>query len=406
MVPAAKCDNSGMNTSAQPLLLAPHRGFFLLGILVFVLAMAWWLAALLAPPRLLMPMSWLHAWLVIFGALGPFICGFLFTAYSRWLAADPPGRACWMTSLGLSVAAVSLFFTGAFAGLGWSLVGAMCWLGSWLLVFGHLVRAARQGGGAGLHAGSMMAAVVLGLIAAGFLVAWLLTGDSRCAVQGLAVAFWGFLLGVYLVVAHRMIPFFAGRVLQPYTPYRPAWALVLALLMAWGHLALLLLKLPQHLWLTDSVLLGLTAWLGHRWQWWRAGANRLLAALFIAWLGLVAGLLASMIVHGALFFAGQGFGVRLPEHIIGIAFFGAMVIAMGTRVTLGHSGRPLKMGPTAWWSLIGVSLAGGVRLLAEFVPQRQELILASALVWVVAGLAWALRHGPMLILPRADRGSG
>jgi uncharacterized protein involved in response to NO len=395
-----------MNSQTHPLLLTPHRGFFLLGILVFVLSMAWWTAALVNPPTLLMPMSWLHAWLAMFGMLGPFISGFLFTAYSRWLGADPPSRVCWMSSLGLSVAGVLLFFSGAWAGLTWSLAGALCWLAAWLLIFGHLARAAIRGGGALLHAASMMAAVALGLAAAGLLVAWLLGGNSLRASQGLAVAFWGFLLSVYLVVAHRMIPFFAGRVLQPYPAYRPAWALLLALGLAWTHLSLLLAGQPEYLWAPDAGLAVLTGWLGWRWQWWRAGAHRLLAALFIAWLGLVAGLAASAIQHGYLFATGEWLALRLPEHLIGIGFFAGMIIAMGTRVTLGHSGRPLQMGPVAWWSLLGIGGSALLRGLAEFLPLREELMLASALLWVAAGLAWALRHAPMLILPRADRRPG
>jgi len=395
-----------MNSKTHPIFLAPHRGFFLLGIFVFVLSMAWWMAAQLAPSALAMPTSWLHAWLTIFGMLGPFIGGFLFTAYSRWLGADPPGRACWMSSLALSATGVLLFFAGAYVGLAWSLAGALCWLAAWLLIFGHLVRAAIRGGGARLHAGSMMAAVALGLVAVALLVAWQLSGDSVRAAQGLAVGFWGFLLGVYLVVAHRMIPFFAGRVLQPYAACRPAWALLLALGLAWTHLLLLLAGRPEFLWTTDAALAILTGWLGWRWQWWRAGAHRLLAALFVAWLGLVLGLAASAVQHGYLFTTGQWLALRLPEHLIGIGFFGGMIIAMGTRVTLGHSGRPLQMGPVAWWSLLGITGSAVLRGVAEFAPMREELLLASALLWVVAGLAWALRHVPMLILPRADQRPG
>lgn len=395
-----------MNSTSIPLLITPHRGFFLLGISVFVLAMGWWTAAQLLPPALLMPMSWLHAWLAVFGMLGPFIAGFLFTAYSRWLGADPPGRASWSASLALMAGGTLLFFGGAWLGPGWSLAGALAWLAAWLLVLAHLLRALWQGGGAALHAGGMVASVILGLVAGALLCGWLASGDSALAVRGLAVAFWGFLLGVYLVVTHRMIPFFAGRVLQPYDAYRPAWILLASLALGWGHLALLLLGRPEWLWTTDGALAGLALWTGWRWQWWRAGAHRLLAALFIGWAGLVAGLAASAAQHGYLFLTGRWVGLHLAEHLVGIGFFGAMVIAMATRVTLGHSGRPLRMGATAWWALLAISLSAVLRGLAELLPMREPLILASALLWVAAGLAWALRHAPMLLLPRADQRPG
>ena len=34
---------------------------------------------------------------------------------------------------------------------------------------------------------------------------------------------------------------------------------------------------------------------------------------------------------------------RAPIHALGIGFFGGMLVAMVTRVTMGHSGRALKM---------------------------------------------------------------
>lgn len=395
-----------MNFSDSPLLMTPHRGFFLLGMTVFVLAMGWWLAALASPPLLTLPMNWLHAWLLCFGVMGPFIAGFLFTAYSRWLNADPPTRACWQSSLTAMGSGTVLFFIGALFDARLSLVGAVGWLVAWTLVFGHLLRAARQGGGAALHAGAMMASVALGVAAAVLLSGWLATGNSSLSVRGLAVVFWGFLMGVYLVVAHRMIPFFAGRVLTPYVAYRPAWALWLALALAWTHLTLLLAGRPHLLWLCDLPMAVLAAWLGWRWQFWRAGGNRLLAALFVAWGGLVAGLAASAAQFGYLFLTGRWMGLHLPEHLVGIGFFGAMIIAMGTRVTLGHSGRPLRMGRTAWWALLGIVSAAVLRALAEWQPLREPLLLASAALWTVAGMAWVARHGPMLARPRVDRRPG
>jgi uncharacterized protein involved in response to NO len=175
---------------------------------------------------------------------------------------------------------------------------------------------------------------------------------------------------------------------------------------AFGHLALALAQRPEWLWVMDTPMAVLAAWLGWRWQWWRAGAHRLLAALFIAWAGLVTGLAASAGQHFWLFVSGQWLGTRWPEHLVGIGFFGAMVIAMGTRVTLGHSGRPLRMGTVAWASLLGIVLAAVLRALAELTPDRHVFILASLGVWIFAGLAWVLRHGPMLIRPRVDHRPG
>ena len=37
-----------------------------------------------------------------------------------------------------------------------------------------------------------------------------------------------------------------------------------------------------------------------------------------------------------------------PVHALGIGFFAAMLLAMATRVSLGHSGRPLKADGLVW----------------------------------------------------------
>ncbi|MGD2129573.1 MAG: NnrS family protein [Lysobacterales bacterium] len=395
-----------MERSPHPLTLTPHRGFFLLGMIAFVGAMAWWLAVQVKAPALLMPPAWLHAWLVMFSLLAPFIAGFLFTAYSRWLGANPPAPATWRFSLAFHLAGTLCVVAGAYLGLRLSLAGALFWLASWCLVFGHLVRAYRQGNGATLHASTMMASNALGLLSLGSLAGWLLLGWPALASWSLSSGFWGFLVGTYLVVAHRMIPFFAGCVLEPYERYRPAWMLLAMLALALCHLALMILQRPELTWLVDAPMAILAGWLGWRWQWWRAGAHRLLAALFVAWAGLVSGLAAASVQHYWLFATGHWLGTRWPEHLIGIGFFGAMVIAMGTRVTLGHSGRPLRMGTVAWLSLLGVVGAAVLRALAELTPEGHVLLLASLALWIVAGLAWVLRHGPMLIGPRVDRRPG
>lgn len=391
-----------MKLRAVPLLLSPHRGFFLLGITTFAAVTAWWPTALADPPRLLLPINWLHAWLVMFGALAPFIAGFLFTAYSRWLGTDPPSPACWRSSLALQGTGTLLLVVGAYLGARWSQAGAACWLAGWLLVASHLARALARGDGATLHGTTMLASVMLGLVALTLLLVSLAPGQAHYAAAGLRVGFWGFLLGAHLVVTHRMIPFFAGCVLQPYDPYRPGWVLVLSLGLAWAHLLLLILGLRSWLWLPDTALALAATWLMVCWQWHRSGGHRLLAALFIGWFGLIAGLLASAAQSLFVCLSGHWVGGNAPGHIIGIAFFGVMVIAMGTRVTLGHSGRALRMGSVAWWSVLGIVLAAALRALADFGSPRRELVLASALVWTAAATAWLLRHGPMLLSRRVD----
>lgn len=387
-------------------LRAPHRAFFLLGTTGLILSLAGWLQWLAQPRVLAAPPGWLHGWFMVFGAFGPFISGFLFTAYGRWLAARPPGRACWMGSLVLQALGLVALLGGQGSSSPWTAVAAGLLLAGWGLVLGHLLRALHAGKGAALHAGAMAGAVILGLLSLASLLAWGLTGDARWALASLATAQWGFLLGVYLVVAHRMLPFFAGCVLKPYQPYRPAWALLLALFLAALHLAGELAGQRAWLWVADLPLFLLCAWLTVRWQAWRARDHRLLLALFLAWAALVAGLALLALQSVWLLASGSLLGGRGPAHLVAIGFFGAMVLAMGTRVTLGHSGRPLRMDTLAWYGTWAVLAAAGMRVLAEWGPAYRPLLLASALTWLVAVGAWAWRYAPMLWRPRIDGAPG
>jgi uncharacterized protein involved in response to NO len=401
----ARHDHSMMaNTPA--LFRAPHRGFFLLGTAGLVTALAAWLSWMLWPWPLTAPPGWAHGWVMMFGALGPFMGGFLFTAYSRWMSAPPPARSTWLSSLALQ----SLGLVGLFAGGGGTGIltasGTLLLLAGWLVLCGHLLQVLRVGKGGYLHPVTMFVVVSLAPVTLALMLLWSMTGDARWALSSLVVGQWGFLLGVYLVVAHRMIPFFAGCKLEEYTPYRPPWILLTALSLAGLHGVLQLNGELRWLWLADLPLGLLATWLLVRWQAWRARPHRLLLTLFLAWSALAAGLTLSGAQSLYLWSTGNGFGGRGPAHLISIGFFGAMVLAMGTRVTLGHSGRPLHMGTRAWLCFLGVLAAACLRLVAESLPGREHWLVLSALCWLIAAVLWAIRFAPMLWRPRRDGSAG
>src|SRR4249919_4325926 len=72
---------------------APHRLLFFVGAANVLLAMAWWAAWLLAArwPALFpmhqpsVPAGWMHAIVMQYQVLPPFIFGFLLTVFPRWL---------------------------------------------------------------------------------------------------------------------------------------------------------------------------------------------------------------------------------------------------------------------------------------------------------------------------------
>lgn len=396
-----------MNLPVHPLLISPHRGFFLLGMTSFIGVMAWWIGTQGALEAAFVPPGWRHSWSMVFGVFTPFIYGFLFTAYSRWLGTGGPSRLTWLLVLACQFTGTAGFITAALLGYRALMVFAvLAWFLAMLLTLGHLVRARMTGSGAWLHSLGAISAITAGLVSLGLLASSLGLNQPMHGMISVNLAFWSYLMGLYLVVAHRMLPFFAGCVLKPYTPYRPASALIALLLLANLQMIFRVAAQAQLQWLALLPMTLICAWLAWRWQFWRAAQPRLLLTLFIGWGGLITGLAVGSI-QGLLLYTGQGFWApRAPEHLIGIGFFAAMVIAMGTRVTLGHSGRPLAMGSLAWWAMLALLLCAALRVMAELTDRPTGWLIASAVVWIAAGFAWSWRYAPMLIMPRADQKPG
>jgi uncharacterized protein involved in response to NO len=76
---------------------------------------------------------------------------------------------------------------------------------------------------------------------------------------------------------------------------------------------------------------------------------------------------------------------------------------MATRVVCGHSGHVLVADDGAWAMFWTLQAAVVLRVGAALWPAAATpLTLAAALGFAVSVLAWALRYGRWLLLPRAD----
>ncbi|MGZ8157116.1 MAG: NnrS family protein, partial [Burkholderiales bacterium] len=80
----------------------------------------------------------------------------------------------------------------------------------------------------------------------------------------------------------------------------------------------------------------------------------------------------------------------------------SMLIAMVSRVSLGHSGRRLEADTLTWVCYFGVIAAALVRAAAEFAPAQAmgSFMIAAAVLWLTAFGAWAWRYVPMYLAPR------
>jgi len=393
---------------------APHRLLFFGGAFQIIGVIGWWLPELAArvtghawlPPAVL-PVAWAHTFLMLYGVFPFFIFGFLFTVYPRWMGATVIPRRAYVAVAVLLYGGVLLFYTGLYLhpwvvalalllfGIGW---GAALW--SLYSVY----RRARQ---RGTHERLLNLALAAGLFGIGsFLVATL---SEQVFLFRLAreVGLWLFLLPVVFLVAHRMIPFFSQSTLMNYLMVRPAWGPPLMWICAGGHMLLELAGYPEWRFIADLPLA--IAALHHSWVWQfrRSFHARLLAMLHIAflWLGLAMALYALQSL--TLLITGTDFFGRAPLHALGIGFFTGMVVAMASRVTLGHSGHALNADTLTWAVLLGVNVSAALRIAGELLPAAgATLNLAAGLVWLASLGAWVVRYAPLYLQPRADRQPG
>jgi uncharacterized protein involved in response to NO len=251
------------------------------------------------------------------------------------------------------------------------------------------------------HARSIVAALVLGLGGLALHGAYLYGGNALLEFASIKIGSFGLLLPVYLTVAHRMFPFFAGNVVPDYQPWRPLWLLSASWALLLAHLALELVHGYAWSWIPDLGLFALTALLC--WRWWPQGkAPGILLALFIglAWLPMAFALYGVQSL-GYLVTGIYALG-RAPAHALFIGFFGSVLVAMVTRVTQGHSGRPMRMPGIAWFAFGGIQAVAVLRVVSELTTDPMRWHVVAAFGWVLALGPWALRLGWIYLQPRAD----
>ena len=75
---------------------------------------------------------------------------------------------------------------------------------------------------------------------------------------------------------------------------------------------------------------------------------------------------------------------------------------MVTRVTHGHSGRPLEMSAAAWIAFFSIQIAAILRVSAAIADEHGFLLISAAGAFLVGPLPWSLRHAKIYGTPRLD----
>lgn len=407
-----------MNTVTLPastlriIAAAPHRMMFFIGATNVLLAMLWWAWWLIsarwlggtgAQPSL--PPGWMHAVVMQYQVLPAFMFGFLLTVFPRWMAL-PPLRREHYVPVGIGMFGGQLITLAALAGVGSSevllKVGALLNTAGWLIGTVWLVRLVVQEGGRTWHAVSCAFALCFGVLGLALYSIFLFQAEPRAVFAAIKLGTFVVLLPIYFTVCHRMIPFFASAALPTYRPVRPMWTLALFWALALTHLWLELRHGYTWLWIVDAPMAAMTGWL--LWRWWprRGHMPPLLLVLFagFAWLSIAFALYTLQSVQFVL--SSEFILGRAPAHALFIGFFASLLVAMVTRVTQGHSGRPLVLGKVAAFAFVVIQLVAITRVVAELVPDSLAVQAMAAIGWLVAFVPWVLRSTWIYLTPRAD----
>jgi uncharacterized protein involved in response to NO len=391
---------------------APHRLLFLAGAANVLLAMAWWALwlvdarwKLIGLPEAPLFGGWAHAFVMQYQVLPPFIFGFLLTVIPRWMGLPELTRWHYLP-VGLGLLGGQALFLAGLAGFPHLLhLGVINTLAGWIAGFSILAHLLWRDGGKTWHAVSCTVAIGFGLVGLALFAAFLHLNDARLAFASVKLGSFGLLLPVYFTVAHRMFPFFAGNVVKGYVPWRPLWLLAAFWPLVLAHLALEIAHAYAWLWVADLPLLALCgAWLWRNAP--RGAVPPLLRVLFagFAWLPVA---LALYSVQSLWFLLGGDFVLaRAPAHALFIGFFGSLLVAMVTRVTQGHSGRPLQLGGVAAFAFVVLQAVCVLRIAADLLPDAPAWQAIAALGWLLAFLPWVLRSAWIYATPRIDRKPG
>ena len=388
--------------ASPPVLRGGFRPFFLACGTWAIVALPIWLFVLLGGfdfPSALDPLTW-HRHEMLFGFVGAAVAGFLLTAIPNWTGRLPiagwplatlallwlAGRLAvlWSEAFGPLLAAgidVALWLVLAFVGAREILAAKNrnLPLVAMVLLFG-LANAIDHAGANGLiedtdlgmRAGTslviLMISVIGGRIIPSFTRNWL---AKRGHTAGLPGQPGRFDLAVILVTAASLI----GWIVMPSAA--PVGALLaLAALLQLARLG--------------------------RWRGWRTTSDRLVLILHVGyfWVPIGLGLLGASLL-----------ALPVPRsaaiHALTAGAMATMILAVMTRATLGHTGRPLAATALTQVAYLLVTLGAVIRVLSSLgaVGYRAGMEAAGTL-WVGAFVLFLVVYGPMLVGARTDNAPG
>lgn len=401
------------------LLQAPHRLGFAAGALLMALSALWWVLVQLLRAASIdvvwaVPPAIAHSVLMCFGFMPMFFLGFLFTAGPKWLGHGPTDARALVRPIATAVVGWLIYLPAVHIDIWLAAAAVALVASSWSVTtwrFFGLVWTSRAADR--IHAKVVMFASIVGALTLWGAVVGLVSGQFTLIRVCVLIGIWGFVAMVYVSVAHRMIPFFTANVVPMLNAWRPMWLLgvfvgALSLELVFSVLELVVWPIPVALrWVQVALEIPLAAGLlalAIKWGLMQSLRVRLLAMLHVGfvWLGLTFTLQA--VSHLMMLSTDSRMSLGLaPTHALTMGFMGAILIAMATRVSAGHSGRRLVADDYVWCLFWIQQAATTTRLIAAAWPASPPwLTPLAAGLWALAMVLWALRYGHWFGQPRTD----
>ncbi|MGY5453384.1 NnrS family protein [Agarivorans sp. MS3-6] len=382
----------------HPVLELAFRPFFLLATLSSALSVAVWLLLLnghmLIGHQGLSPYVW-HAHEMLVGFAATVAVGFVLTAVQTWTGqASIKGKglvgliALWcLARLGFYINdANSVIFAIGMQGLWWLSV---------IAVYSKLVFVAK-------NRRNYIFIVLLGVMTAVDMAMLLFdfTGNSGLALH-LSRSMVLLFTIMMALVGGRVIPFFTVRGANTQAINTPAW-----INRVIGPFAITTVAIFISSYFCDTaalsaiILIMLGALHIVRLSYWRSINTMnvpLLWSLHLSY-GLMG--LGLILLGSSQFLVAVTFSNAL--HLITIGAIGLMIFSMMSRVSLGHTGRTLKIKPVIVIAFILLTLATLVRTLMPILYNPLSAWNISGILWIVACLFFLVVYFPILISKRAS----
>jgi Uncharacterized protein involved in response to NO len=382
------------------LLAHPFRPFFLITGIYAVAVMVGWIAFLFGGmpiPVGWAPVQW-HSHEMLYGFVTAATAGFVLTAMTNWTGAQPlQGHKLLALLLLWLVGRLAMWFGGwlpdlLVAVLDLAFLPVLGIYVAWVLIAHNNRR-------------NFILVAVLALLFAGNLMM-----QIGLITQKIGLLYLGQQHGInvitllMVIIAGRIIPAFSRNWLRLHGDNPEAVKTFRILeIFSIGSVVLLLVAdwFPLPIQVKGVLALLAAAANGLRlvgWVGWKTTREPLLWILHLAYLWVAVALL----LRGIAGFT-PVISASVWQHAMSVGGMATLILGVMTRVTMGHTGRPLKLLRFALLAYIAIILATVLRLLAATGALDFRLgVSLSALAWIVAFGLFVVLYGPALMSPRAD----